>query len=725
MEWNKLSENIVQLVTAAAGGDSDAAAKFYAKTLKTSYYLAYALANDESKTVEITKTAYANSFASFDKLLIPEAYEIWLKQNIATAYKDITEFSFADADADAQALTAEFLPESCFEDEELAKKVVAAVAALSTERRAALVLHYFNGMPPASIAKYFGVSESTANAILEKARGEVLAAVEVESASVTEGGELPVLTRIFLRESEALELDSDVVRSIFAYAIETYRASQPEPVAEEPVAITVPEEIGEPVIEEVTVQPADDSNALQEEADVAFEELRRSVGLNEFEREVAPAQDDSRDISSYSNPAESGGNDKPKNKVNVKAIILIVAILLVVVAAVVLLVKGGSSDDPAKETTTSSAQSNLPAVKWLEGAFEGMSEITYLNEDYCSFKSDETGLYGLLDYQGNVMLKPEYEGFSLCSPGRGYDSKADYHILAESDGGKYLVMTNPDTGAIAVAKSTHDIEHEPAAEWAPPEGVQYDEMDRTFEGYAAVRSGEKWGYITANNGKLVIPYEYDAAIIRDDYSASDYCYGFDSGLVAVRQGEKMGVIDINNNVVVPFEYDSILQGRGGVFIAQKEGKWGAILVGNAIELIERPTEESTTKEEKTTAEKTTAEKTTAEKTTEEKTTAENTTEEKVTKPVTTVPSTTDKPDDEEKTTAADEDDGVVGTYKVVRAVNVRDDAGEDNNRIGSIKVGETVKAYDSKKAPSGVTWIQIDFDGEKGWISTNFVEKIS
>ena len=93
-----MSENIVQLVTAAAGGDSDAAAKFYAKTLKTSYYLAYALANDESKTVEITKTAYANSFASFDKLLIPEAYEIWLKQNIATAYKDITEFSFADAE---------------------------------------------------------------------------------------------------------------------------------------------------------------------------------------------------------------------------------------------------------------------------------------------------------------------------------------------------------------------------------------------------------------------------------------------------------------------------------------------------------------------------------------------------------------------------------------------------------------------------------------------------
>jgi RecG-like helicase len=124
--------------------------------------------------------------------------------------------------------------------------------------------------------------------------------------------------------------------------------------------------------------------------------------------------------------------------------------------------------------------------------------------------------------------------------------------------------------------------------------------------------------------------------------------------------------------------------------------------------------------EKTTAEKTTVEKTTVEKTTEEKTTAEETTEEKTTKPRDEEP-TTDKPE----STTAPEDDEVIGTYKVIRAVNVRDDAGEDNARLGSIKVGETVKAYDSKKAPSGVTWIQIDFDGEKGWISTNFVEKIS
>ena len=713
-----MSENIVKLVTAAAGGDSDAAARFYAKTLKTSYYLAYALSNDDAKAVEISKNAYANSFASFDKLLIPEAYEIWLKQNIATAYKDVAEFSFADADGDAQPLSSEFLPEECFADLDKAKEVVKAVSELDTQRRAALVLHYFNGMPSASIAKYFAVSESTANSILAKARDEVLEKTGNEAVLITEGGELPVLTRIFLRESENLELDSDVVRGIFAYAIETYEASKPEPEPEAPVVINVPEEVGEPVIEEVVVQEDD---GVQEEADVAFEELRRSVGLNEFEREVAPQDDESGDISSYSAPNMSENDKVEKGKPNIKAIIIIVAVLLALAAVIALVVKGG--EDKPSNTTTTAQQSNLPAVKWVEDAMEGKSEITYLNEYYCSYKSAETGLYGLLDYQGNEMLKAEFDGFELCGPGRSYNGNSDYHILAIEDGEMYLVMTNPDTGAVAVAKSTHDADHESAPEWSAPEGVAYDEMDRPFEGYAAVRSGGKWGYITVNNGKLVIPYEYDAAIEREDYSSSDYCYGFDSGLVAVRKGDKMGIIDINNNIVVPFEYDTILQGKGGVFIAQKEGKWGALLVGNAIDLIERPTEEPTTEPvtaEKTTAEKTTVEKTTVEKTTEEKTTAEETTEEKTTKPRDEEP-TTDKPE----STTAPEDDEVIGTYKIIRAVNVRDDAGEDNARLGSIKVGETVKAYDSKKAPSGVTWIQIDFDGEKGWISTNFVEKIS
>ena len=40
----------------------------------------------------------------------------------------------------------------------------------------------------------------------------------------------------------------------------------------------------------------------------------------------------------------------------------------------------------------------------------------------------------------------------------------------------------------------------------------------------------------------------------------------------------MGIVDINDNVIVEFEYDVILQGDQGVYLAQKGGEWGLIII---------------------------------------------------------------------------------------------------------------------------------------------------
>ena len=41
----------------------------------------------------------------------------------------------------------------------------------------------------------------------------------------------------------------------------------------------------------------------------------------------------------------------------------------------------------------------------------------------------------------------------------------------------------------------------------------------------------------------------------------------------------MGIINRQNEVVVPFEYTVIMQGKNGIFIAYKDGKWGFIGIG--------------------------------------------------------------------------------------------------------------------------------------------------
>ncbi len=263
----KVSENIILFVEAARSGDTDAMAKLYSKTLKAAYFLADTLSAGDGSAMDITKKAYAKAFCSVDKLKRPEAFEIWMKQNVAAVFKEGKKFVFADADAGASESSSEFLSEEIFEDEEKSAAVIKAVAGLKTELRTAVVLHYYNGMPVAALAKFLGVSESTANALLGKARAEIVSAADVE-VSGESNGSLPVLTKILQRAASAATIDNANVRDIFIYAIDAYEASKPvvtvqdetpvkeeEIPAEEAVAEPAPEEKPEP--ETPAASPAD------------------------------------------------------------------------------------------------------------------------------------------------------------------------------------------------------------------------------------------------------------------------------------------------------------------------------------------------------------------------------------------------------------------------------------------------------------------------------------
>ena len=70
-----MSEDITRYVAAAAQGDIEAIGKLYAKTLKSSYYLALRLSNDADEAAEITKNAYARVFCTVARLKKPEAFE--------------------------------------------------------------------------------------------------------------------------------------------------------------------------------------------------------------------------------------------------------------------------------------------------------------------------------------------------------------------------------------------------------------------------------------------------------------------------------------------------------------------------------------------------------------------------------------------------------------------------------------------------------------------------
>lgn len=93
------------------------------------------------------------------------------------------------------------------------------------------------------------------------------------------------------------------------------------------------------------------------------------------------------------------------------------------------------------------------------------------------------------------------------------------------------------------------------------------------EELAAVERGSKWGYINTS-GSSVIPLEYTAI--------GEKAYSFRNGLVPVSKDDKCGIITRSGAVACRFDFDTILQGKDGKYIAKKNGKWGLLTVNSDV-----------------------------------------------------------------------------------------------------------------------------------------------
>lgn len=744
----KVSENIIQYVVAAGNGDTDAMAKLYSKTLKASYFLASTLCGDKQEAAEITKKAYARAFCNIDKLKKPEAFEIWMKQNVAAAYRETRKFVFSDADAGAVENSSEFLPESVLADAELGEKVIGAVAGLRPELKTALILYYNNGMPVQILAKFLGVSESTSNALIGKARSIILNETGLEASTESASGELPVITRLFQSKAAEVTIDGAYVRDIFLFAIEAYKELNPvqpaaeEPAKEEPEAETSEEETAE----ENTAEDKEDT--VQEEPDVPEEDPERTLDYSHteafyppvkpaeepeklpdnvvnFKQRISEILDGAPSAESVSSAREdkseeaenlipeftvapdvtddalldfgaismSKGDENSKEepeefvipkakpypvsskppvkketkKLDPKMIIIAVVAVLVILGfaggglAIIIGLANRSGDENI-------VQSDV-GYSWKSGGFAGCSEIGYLDENAAYFKSTETGKYGLMDYQGNVILQPNYDGFERCSVGREYDESDNYHSLVVIGNDKFEITVA--NGKVEISETPHLYHSIPTSTL---EDKSYDERDRYFEGYAAARKNDKWGYVSQENDKKVISYKYEAVndLEPGETAACDYCRPVTDGLVAVKKDGMMGIINLDEDVIVPFEYTNIMPGSDGVFVACKDGIWGVILVGEAQNTFTG-----------------------------------------VNFKVEVLPGV-----------AVDKD--AIGQYKVTGedGANVREDAGADYELVGELANGDIVNAYETKEAENGKTWVKVKVGDKFGWASLSNLEKV-
>ncbi len=685
-----MSENIIQYVNAAATGDTDAMAKLYSKTLKGSYFLATKLCTVEEQAINITKAAYARAFSNIDKLKKPEAFEIWMKQNVAAVYKEGIKFVYDDADAGAQEMSSEFLPEDILESEEKIQIIDKAVSSLKAELKTAIILHYNNGMPVPALAKFLGVSESTANALLGKARAEILSLSGIDASPSELSGTLPVLTKIFQKLAVETKIENSAVRDIFIYAIDAYENSRP--VAATPAVFEEKEEIPSEDNEkneqqEITEQQPEADNIVDFKQKIN-EILTASAPAAEIEKDEEPETE--AVIPEFKAPEVSVPSNEPfmarnhesvsrqpekKFQLNKKTIIIIVAAVLALIILCVAVGKGGSDknenpSDVSGNSITTENKEDPSASKWVAGGFTECSEIEYLDENCAVFKSVTTGKYGLVDYEGKVILHPNYDGFVRCGNGKDYTGRNSYHSLVVIGNQNYEFSVN--NGVVTISDTPHGSH---GVEADPLVNTTYDERDRYFNGYAAARKDGLWGYVSQDKDKRVIKYQYEAVNDLESYeaSASDYCRPVsDNGLIPVKKDGMMGIINLDNDVIAEFEYSNILPGKNGVFIACKAGTWGVILTGNAINSFAG-----------------------------------------VDLTVQNVP--TDVPN---------ADEPAEGRFVVISedGANVRSDAGSDFDLLGELAEGDIVDGYAIKTVENGKKWLCIKYNGEYGWVSMNMLE---
>ncbi|WMJ23061.1 WG repeat-containing protein [Paludicola sp. MB14-C6] len=278
----------------------------------------------------------------------------------------------------------------------------------------------------------------------------------------------------------------------------------------------------------------------------------------------------------------------------------------------------------SQEVVTHDVDSDAKAAFSLQGAMLSQiagirtSENTKTTDRYVVVTKDD--LYGLVDYNGDIVLPIKYKDIHLCYEGIIADGKVMSNDLKSSK--EHLghgvehpifvwdtVTNKPYNTYIDVAPISQEMIS------SIPVPVQSVTIESNFkedyteysvtsyrglygfmtkgklitplvyecvhpfsDGLAAVKKDGVWGYIN-ETGKVVIPCQFSdlfEANIRfgSNYYEKEILYNFSSGYAAITKGGKWGYIDKTGKEITPFIYTrAIMPYQGKAWVYNANGNW--------------------------------------------------------------------------------------------------------------------------------------------------------
>ena len=158
------------------------------------------------------------------------------------------------------------------------------------------------------------------------------------------------------------------------------------------------------------------------------------------------------------------------------------------------------------------------------------TDVKVFNSDLIEVKKE--GKWGLMDYRGNLVVKPLYDSIDSFSTG------------------KFLVETN---GLFGIITSDGNI--------IIP--VSYQSIKPFNSNYIKVSKDSKVGLISVNDGKIVVPVAYDDILVMKKY-------------YKVKSGGKWGIINDSQKIIVSASYDDIKYLNKKYFGVKNSKYWGIV-----------------------------------------------------------------------------------------------------------------------------------------------------
>ncbi len=179
MEISK--EKIAALVTEIQNGNNCAFNELYKLTSERAYYVALEFVKKDEDAQDILQESYVKALSKIGELDKPESFQSWLNQIVANKSKDFLKkkkpmLFEAEENEVFEVLPDEdlsFRPESSLDQNELQRTVMEVLDELNEEKRACVLMMYFEELSVSEIAQTLEIPEGTVKTRLFAARKDL------------------------------------------------------------------------------------------------------------------------------------------------------------------------------------------------------------------------------------------------------------------------------------------------------------------------------------------------------------------------------------------------------------------------------------------------------------------------------------------------------------------------------------------------------------------------